>query len=374
VPSSPSKLQRWTDLLAALLIRKFPVPFDELARDVPAYSGKRQSDAARMRMFERDKDELRSFGIPIDTVLNDAGETVGYKLSSKDFYLPYLCLAEGGRKTSKPRKTDKYGYQALSTLTFEPDELAAVASAAARVRDLGDDTLRLDAESATRKLAFDLPVGAVAATDGTDRIPARAQPSAAILDQLNDALLRRKEVTFTYRGIASDSTTERTVHPYGLFFLSSHWYLAGLDTGKDELRNFRLSRIDNLKVNSGRAQSRDFEIPQDFRLREHARSRHAWELGDGDLEEAIVLFRRHTGASHSAAHLGEPVPGAPELRRFRIRRRDAFARWLLSFGGDAVPDSPRDLLTEYARQLEATLEQYVPENNDSRLYPPGVVQ
>ncbi len=374
MPTSSSKLQRWTDLLAALLIRKFPVPFDELARDVPAYSGMRQSDAARMRMFERDKDELRSFGIPIDTVLNDAGETVGYKVSSKEFYLPYLCLAEGGRKTSKPRKVDKYGYLALSTLTFEPDELAAVASAAARVRDLGDSTLRLDAESATRKLAFDLPVGAVAATDGTERIPPRLQPAAAILDQLNDALLRRKEVTFTYRGIASDSTTERTVRPYGLFFLSSHWYLAGLDTGKDELRNFRLSRMDNLKVNSARAQSRDFEVPEDFRLREHARSRHAWELGDGDLEEAIVRFRRHTGASYSAARLGEPVPGEPELRRFRIRRHDAFARWLLSFGGDAVPVSPRDVLMEYVTQLEATLDQYGPEPFDPRLSPQCVVQ
>jgi len=44
VPTPPSKVQRWTDLLAALLIRRFPAPFDELARDIPAYSAKGKSD------------------------------------------------------------------------------------------------------------------------------------------------------------------------------------------------------------------------------------------------------------------------------------------------------------------------------------------
>ncbi|MGI8402707.1 MAG: helix-turn-helix transcriptional regulator [Gemmatimonadaceae bacterium] len=239
MPSPPSKLQRWTDLLAALLIRRFPATFDELARDIPAYSGQGKSTPALMRMFERDKDELRAFGIPIDTISNDEGETLGYRLSSKDFYLPYLCLAEKGRAVSKPRKVDKYGYQALSSLTFEPDELAALSSAIARVRDLGDPTLRLDADSAARKLAFDLPVGAVAPNDGTARFSARAQPASSVLEDLNDALLRRKEVHFTYRAVATSDATEKTVEPYGLFFLSSHWYLADRDTEKNERRNFR---------------------------------------------------------------------------------------------------------------------------------------
>jgi predicted DNA-binding transcriptional regulator YafY len=358
VPTASSKLQRWIDLLAALLIRRFPAPFDELACDVPAYSGKKKADSSLMRMFERDKDELRAFGIPIETVTNDQGETVGYRLSSKDFYLPYLALAELGRTVSKPKKVDKYGYQALSTLTFEPDELAALSSAIACVSELGDPALKLDAESVRRKLAFDLPVGSVAATDGTRRIPARAQPAAELFDQLNDALLRRKKVSFIYRGIASESATARNIEPYGLFFLSSHWYLAGRDIDKDELRNFRLSRIEQLAVNTKRSQSADYEIPLDFSLREHARSRQAWEIGDGDLMEAIVRFPRRTGASLSAALLGEHIPGEQGLRRFRIRRQDAFARWLLSFGGDAVPLAPPGVVKEYGRQIKSTLSLY----------------
>jgi predicted DNA-binding transcriptional regulator YafY len=47
-------------------------------------------------MFERDKDELRAAGIPIETRTfrdaegNDA--VSGYHLSSRNFYLPYVRL------------------------------------------------------------------------------------------------------------------------------------------------------------------------------------------------------------------------------------------------------------------------------------------
>ena len=45
------------------------------------------------RMFERDKDELKAFGIPIETVrftINYGHEQQdGYRLARKDFHLPY---------------------------------------------------------------------------------------------------------------------------------------------------------------------------------------------------------------------------------------------------------------------------------------------
>ena len=43
---------------------------------------------------------------------------------------------------------DRYGYRALTTLAFEPDELAVVAEAAQRARALGDPMLIADVDSA----------------------------------------------------------------------------------------------------------------------------------------------------------------------------------------------------------------------------------
>ena len=354
-----AKLQRWVDLLAALLSHRYPVSFERLAEDVPGYIGKRKT--AQQRTFERDKRELRELGVPIETTVGEDGAPAAYRLSTTDFYLPYLAV-QTPRGPSKPRRTDKYGYRALTTLTFEPDELRAVGEAALRVRELGDPTLRGHAESAMRKLGCDVGA-ALRAPEDTRLVPARAAAEPAVLDALGDALLRRKWVTFSYHAIGRDERATRRVAAYGLFFLSGHWYLTGCDLDRGELRNFRVGRISSVAVNDARADSPDYEIPGSFRLREHARSRQAWELGDGDAIEATVEFRAETGAAIAAAALGEPAPsgtagGGIERRTFRVRRVDSFARWLLSFGGDAVPVAPPELVAELRDVARRTLSLY----------------
>ena len=358
-----SKLPRLTDLLTTLLARRYPASFEEIARDVPAYGDASQSHDARMRMFERDKDELRAFGVPLETVTNEEGEVAGYQIRAQNFYLPYLYLAAGEHAGSaRPRRLNKYGYQSLNQLTFEPDELTLVGEAARRAQKLGDPVLAADAASALRKFAFDLPVDSASPSD--PHLVIRDHVDERTLDLLNDALLRRKRVNFRYRGMTRDGESARDAEPYGLFFLGSHWYLAAHDTERDALRNFRVSRMADVRVNSARAQTPDYALPIEFRLRDHARSRRAWELGDGDLVDVEVEFRGESGAAVAAAQLGTPIEGdengerAAISRRFSVRRLDSFARWLLSFAGGAVPLSPPELVREYSSQLERTRSLY----------------
>jgi proteasome accessory factor B len=343
------KIQRWVDLLAALLRRRFPASFEELTHDVPAYDTG-QSLEARRRMFERDKDELRAFGVPIETVPSSEGEAPGYRLKADAFYLPYLAVRSPSG--TGPRKRDPYGYRSLPTLTFEPDELAVVADAATRVRQLGDPLLAEQAESAMRKLAFDL---AVDPAPDARLLPVRGGPAPEVLVTLDRALQQRKRVTFGYRAMSSDSTGSRTVEPFGLFFLNQQWYLAARAPGEEVVKNYRMSRMAEVTVNEKRPGTPDYEIPADFSLREHARSRQAWELGAGDAIEATVAFRTRTGATAAAFRLGEVVEGRPGQRRFRVRRTDAFVRWLLSFGGDLVPVGPGELVAEYRGLVRETL-------------------
>ena len=103
---SPEKFTRWIDLIAALLVRKLPATFDDLVNDVPEYAAKRieiaRADDARRktleeslkRTFERDKQELKTFGIPIESLPDEDGNPSGaYRLRRTNFYLPYLCVA-----------------------------------------------------------------------------------------------------------------------------------------------------------------------------------------------------------------------------------------------------------------------------------------
>jgi proteasome accessory factor B len=311
-----------------------------------------------MRMFERDKDELRAFGVPIETLVDEEGERTAYRLSHRNFYLPYLALAGPDHRATRPsRRLDRFGYGALTTLLFEPDELSAVSSAAARVRALGDPLLAADAESAVRKLAIDLPVG----DDSPDDIALHTRGAGVeekVFAVVSDALTRRKVLHFDYYAMGPDRTELRSVEPYGLFFLGAHWYLVARDSTRGELRNFRLSRITAPRVNPDRAHTSDYDLPSDFRLREHAHSRQAWELGTGDHVEAIVRFADRSGAAAAASRLGSEVPGARDKRAFQVRRIDAFARWLLSFGGDAEPLSPPAIVDAYREQIVRTLAVY----------------
>ncbi|HEY9478671.1 MAG TPA: WYL domain-containing protein [Gemmatimonadaceae bacterium] len=353
------KVQRWMDLLAALLVHRLPTTFEELAKDVPAYADGKKSKATLMRMFERDKDELRAFGVPIETVKQDDGEPGAYRLRPRDFYLPYLqAVAPGGSTARQPRRTDRYGYRALQSLSLEPAELAVVLAAAARVHSLGDPLLALDAESAMRKLSVDLPFDEMAESDGITFVPPRAKAADETFELLGAALARRKLASFDYHAMSTGQTERRDVEPYGLFFVGSHWYLAARDCARGELRNFRLNRISGVRVESARPATADYEIPADFHLREHARSREAWELGDGAASEAVVELRVPSGAAAAAARLGEPVDGSENRRLFRPRRLDVFARWLLSLQGDVVPLLPEELVHAYRDQIRNTLAIY----------------
>ena len=181
---------------------------------------------------------------------------------------------------------------------------------------------------------------------------------------MSDALARRKVVSFDYFAMERGEQSRRTVEPYGLFFVSSHWYLAGRDSGRDALRNFRLNRISSVEVNSKKSQSADYEIPDGFSLRDHAQAREPWEIGDGEATAAIVEFTATTGATQAALRLGRPVEGNEHRRQFDVRRPDAFARWLLSFGGDARPIEPVEVRAAYETAASETLGRYARVPND----------
>ena len=353
-----AKVQRWIDLLASLLGHRMPVTFEELAKDVPAYLADGsvaagQPSASLKRMFERDKLELRELGVPIESVGEEGSDESAYRLRTKDFYLPYLGVVSD-RGIREPTKVDRFGFRSLALLAFEPDELQVIVEGARRARELGDPTLAADAHTAIRKLAFDLPLGATDGPGESAIVVPGAAPNPRMLAMLGDALFRRKRVTFEYRTMGNDRVGTRTAEPYGLFFVMGRWYLAARDVDKGALRNFRVSRISALKVNTSRAGTSDYEIPSSFSLREHARSRQAWEIGDGDAFDATVVLRGSSGAAMAAAALGKTVDGADSLRQFSVRRADSFARWLLAFGGELVPVSPSEIVREYESLIERT--------------------
>ncbi len=339
--ASSAKLQRWMDLIAALLAHRYGLTLAELREAVPGYHGDKLPSVRRT--FERDKDELRKLGVPITTEGHDGAEDTRYRIATGNFYLPYLAVVTP-RGRIAPKRVDKYGYHSIGALDLSDDEVALLADAAARVRQLGDPVLVSDAEHAIAKLAIDIPANHLAPTPNVALVPPRAVAAGPVFRQLADALRRRKSVTFTYYGIERDETERRVVLPYGLAFTSGHWYLHAMDPTRGAVRRFRVARMRDVAVNPKAPNTEDFAIPAHFTLADRARPVPSWELGDEATHEVLVRFTAANGWVQSARALGSQVRGDATVTRYAVRRLDPFCRWLLALAGDAEPISPPDVV------------------------------
>ncbi len=373
--SAPSKTQRQLDLLAYLVGRRFPVPVEELMERIPAYAAKwvdggATARASVRRTFERDKDDLRRVGIPLDTVkytMNYGAEEVeGYRVTRRDFYLPYLRLAQRAAEASQASQASQAGQagqagqadQAEGSRRGDPmrveeveigDEDAGLAlDALRRVADVPAFPLASEARSAFRKLAFDLDPDAFRATPILQVERPGAAELAATLRVLSDALLARKRVRFRYHGLYRGETTERDVAGYGLLFQRGHWYLVGSDALRGgALRTFRVARMEDLEPETRRPSTHDYEVPADFSLDEQ-RGRQAWELGgeEGGLVRAEVRFRFPLALWIARNRLGEVVREGDDgsvTRVFDVAQVEPFLRWLLSLAGEADVVAPPEL-------------------------------
>jgi predicted DNA-binding transcriptional regulator YafY len=143
-------------------------------------------------------------------------------------------------------RIDRDRYE-LTDLHLEPDEMRALQVAVAAVRPtqgrealwkLGLDTIEGDA------------AGDVAVTATVPELPN--------LPALREASARRVAVAFDYRG------TPRQLDPYGLLLRTGFWYVVGRDHLHDELRTFRVDRIEGgVTLHEGET----FERPVGYDLR-----------------------------------------------------------------------------------------------------------
>lgn len=353
------KIQRWLDIIAYLVGRRFPVPVDELMEHVPAFAVRwREGDdtdrESVRRTFERDKDELRTAGIPLQTVhyTTDAGEQLeGYRINRRDFYLPYLRLVERtGEGDPGGRTRVRNGPSAPARVDLSEEDARVALEALLRVVQLPAFPLAREARSAFRKLAFDLDPEAFTNTPILFVEPPGAEELLVTLRRLSAGLLARKRVQFRYRGMYRGEETARDVAAYGLLFQHGHWYLIGHDALRDGIRVFRVGRIQEVMVNARRPKESDYQLPADFTLEAYV-GREAWELGDDNEPplEARVRFRFPASLIASRNRQGvlvEQLPNGGTVRSFAVHQVEPFLRWILSLEGDAHIESPAELAAE----------------------------
>lgn len=304
-----AKVERLVNLTVALLETPRPLTYRELRSRTREYQ---QSDPeSARRQFERDKDDLRGLGVPVETLDVAFEDEPGYRIDRKRYELPDVRL--------------------------EADEVAALALA---VKLAGEDRSRL----ALAKLAARAPDPTELDATGTPQVEILVDP---IGDRLADALVQHVPLRFSYRTAAGD-TADRTVDPYAVVQRRGAWYLVARDHDRDAQRAFRLDRIVGRVRFAGEPGA--FSPPDDLDLAAAVAGPESERL---EVDVAVAPTARWavesrggvpTGASNADGWDVLRVPGVD-----RVRDRS----WLLGLGDEVEVIAPEGLRRELGETLRA---------------------
>ncbi len=317
------------NLVIALLSTRTFITAERIRETVSGYS-ESPSDEAFSRMFERDKNELRDLGIPLETGRVSALDpTEGYKINREAYALAPVELT-----------ADEAAAVAMATQLWESPELVTVTQGALlKLRAAGVDV--------------DAPESAVAITT-TAALPG-LRGSEDVLGILLAAIDSGQAVRFKHRASRSEPYTDRTVEPWGVVTYSGRWYLVGHDRVREATRTFRLSRIDAAVTPVGAKDS--VRRPDGVDLRDIVH-RAVAEAPPSAQARVWVADGRGTALRRQAATATATTMagrGGDEIV-LDIGRQDRLAREIASCGADAIVLEPESLREDVIARLRAQAE------------------
>jgi predicted DNA-binding transcriptional regulator YafY len=158
------------------------------------------------------------------------------------------------------------GYS-LPPLMFSAEEAAVLYLGAGLVRQMWGDIYREDAESAIVKLENVIPaelkdeMSSLQNSFGAfDMHRADMSKILPVLRSIKNQVSRQKQTFIEYLS-SREGQTERRVDFYGLFYRWGWWYALGYCHLREEIRWFRLDRIQSYKL-----LDEEFSKPADFNL------------------------------------------------------------------------------------------------------------
>lgn len=175
-------------------------------QDYPANA----NQVAFERMFERDKEELRTMGVPLESVEIDGPEGIGYQVEKGSAFLSPIRATEDERLVL-----------ALASRIWQEVSWSHAATTALRKLELVDGFQ----SSPDVTFSFSVPVDSTRLTDALS------------------AAHNRQRVSFSYRTGDNAKIGVRHVQPWGVVAARGQWYLVGHDEDRGATRAFRMSRF-----------------------------------------------------------------------------------------------------------------------------------
>jgi proteasome accessory factor B len=293
---------------------------DQIRQAVPGYP---EQDDLFKRMFERDKEDLRDLGVPLETGLNHPfDDDPGYRIRQQAYELPELRL-----------EADEAAVLGLAARVWQRAELAGAAAGAL-----------LKLRAAGMEAGDERPAP-------QDIEPRLGTPEPAF-GPLWEAVRDRRPVTFSHRAAGRSEPQRRELEPWGVVNRHGRWYVAGWDRGREATRVFRLSRIAGAVKFCGPPGS--VTVPDGADVRELVRD---W---DSPARERTAVLRVRSGAGvglrqHAVSVSPDEAEPGWDLVTTRFADVGSFADYAAWFGPDVVVLDPPDLREAVIARLKGVL-------------------
>jgi len=314
------------NLVIALLSTRTFITAERIRETVYGYADS-ASDEAFSRMFERDKNELRDLGIPLETGrVSQFDPTEGYRINRDAYALPAVELT-----------ADEAAAVAVATQLWEsPELITATQGALLKLRAAGVDVDAADSGIAITSTAV-LP---------------GLRGSEDVLGILLSAIDSGQAVQFPHRPSRSEPYTTRTVEPWGVVTDRGRWYLVGHDRDRDAPRTFRLSRIGDDVTPIGPPGV--VKRPENINLREIVK-RVISDPQGGTQARVWVAAGRATALRRRGSVVGPRALNGRDGDELTVEygMPDPLAREIASYGPDAVALEPQSLRDDVLARLRA---------------------
>jgi len=176
-----------------------------------------------------------------------------FGICKRTVYRDIQCLMDAGvpirGEAGVGYTIDKKYY--LPPIAFDADELEAIGLGISMVRQWTDQQFADKADSAFEKIQAVLPASLqgelkqITTYAVTTRPPV---PWTVSFSDLREYIRARRKIQLVYHD-ENKHETQRCIRPLALFFFNPVWLLAGWCEKRQDFRNFRLDRIQQLSLN-----------------------------------------------------------------------------------------------------------------------------
>ncbi len=271
-----------------------------------------------VRTIYRYMQTLGYAGIPIESITG-----LGYKIMD-DYHLPPIM--------------------------FTPKEAAALLMGSEFVVKKADFSYKKEAESAFLKIKSVLKDDTLEFVNKIDKSTIVFNDHFAdknVIAKIQEAIAERKLLKIKYYSMSKNEITERTIEPMGLIYYSENWRIIAYCRLREDFREFRLNRINNLKFTGKGFDKRDFSL-NDFIKKEY---------NIDDPIEIKIFFDKKAARlvkeKYSQGLTGETETKNGSEMTFLVsgKRIDITLNWILSFHKSARLLSPETLRKKLAQKV-----------------------